>query len=210
MNVNNKKQLPKLSVQFLGLISAFTGIIALLGWILTFPPLTTFGSGFIPMAPSTAVLFLLLGSVIYLHSQFPENRRIFLWGIGISAVCIFVSFVLLLLSSQGVFWGVEHTGFTIEQAPGNIPIGHMSPVTAFGFVLIGVSLIMTLQSSKQPKLVILSFSISCFVIFSISVLFLAYLLENPVFYGGNIIPPALPSRAVISWSGTRRSITRMA
>lgn len=40
------------------------GLIALLGWAVDMPILTTFGGGMIPMAPSTALFFFLSGLAV--------------------------------------------------------------------------------------------------------------------------------------------------
>jgi len=193
VNKRNKNLIPELIVKVCGLITVCIGFIALIGWVFRYPLMTTFSSDYIPMAPSTSFLFLLLGTGIYFHSHFTDNRRIFLWNIGISLFCILTAFTLLTLSLQNIFLELEHPGFSLKHTPGIIPIGHMSSITAICFVISSLSFIIELFSVKHPWFVILTFFISCILIFSACVLFTAYLLEKPIFYGGSIIPPALPT-----------------
>jgi hypothetical protein len=56
-----------------GIATAALGLLVLLGWILQLPLLTSFGANLIPMAPSTALLFILLGIALSLRSRMPQN-----------------------------------------------------------------------------------------------------------------------------------------
>lgn len=76
------KSIQKNEIQYLitlsvlsGMIVAGFGFVALLGWFLQFPLLATFGKDLVPMAPSTAILFVLLGVVLFLYN-FPPTKGI--------------------------------------------------------------------------------------------------------------------------------------
>jgi len=60
--------------QACGALAAGFGLIALLGWILKLPLFASFGLGLIPMAPSTALLFILMGIAIYFQARLTQNR----------------------------------------------------------------------------------------------------------------------------------------
>ncbi len=62
--------------QIWGALAAGFGIAALFGWVAGLPRLSAFVEGKIPMAPSTALLFVLYGSAIFLHASIPENRHV--------------------------------------------------------------------------------------------------------------------------------------
>ncbi len=51
------------------------GLISLIGWISSMPLLSTFRSGFIPMAPSTALLFGLFGIALLLKVLSGDTSR---------------------------------------------------------------------------------------------------------------------------------------
>ena len=53
-----EKRVPVLFTLLFGLLASGVGIIAILGWILGVPVLAGFSYGLIPMAPSTAFLFI--------------------------------------------------------------------------------------------------------------------------------------------------------
>ena len=53
---------------------ACIGLVALMGWILGLPFLASLGPGMIPVAPSTAVLFMLYATAIFLRAHCPSHR----------------------------------------------------------------------------------------------------------------------------------------
>ena len=59
-----EKIFSSMSIQICGALAAVTGIVALLGWILGNLLLASFGSP-VPMAPSTALLFILYGIALF-------------------------------------------------------------------------------------------------------------------------------------------------
>ena len=59
-----------------GALAAILGLIALAGWTLELPVLTSFGPGLIPMAPSNALLFVLFGpAVLYVRQRTESTAR---------------------------------------------------------------------------------------------------------------------------------------
>lgn len=63
---------------------ALAGGITLLGWILSSPFLSSLGSGTIPVAPSTAALFVLYAVALSLRS-FPPQRGTYWTGLAITS-----------------------------------------------------------------------------------------------------------------------------
>ncbi len=186
-----------------GMIASGIGFAALLGWLAGIPLLTTFGSGSIPMAPSTALLFLLFGAGVFLLSRTSPNRAVFRIGMVIGAAGTMAALLLLILSSLGIYSEVEHFGIRTVETFEGAPAGHMSPVTAFCFALVGFSFLASLSAAfGRTRPALASFWSSILVVLSSFVLLLAYILGSPLLYGSGIIPPALPTSLAFLIIGT--------
>ena len=72
--------------QVLGLSSAGLGVVSLLGWILGYPFLSTFGADLIPMAPSTSLLFVVSGVMLFFSSRSQYNRQLRLVAVFILSI----------------------------------------------------------------------------------------------------------------------------
>src|ERR1039458_2547532 len=79
-----------------GILTSALGLLALVGWGLGLPLLANFGVGLIPMAPSTAVLFVLYGAAVCLRARLPLSRRVF-W-ISVAAGCLGTLIALLVFT----------------------------------------------------------------------------------------------------------------
>lgn len=173
-------------------IAAGFGFIALLGWILELPILTSLGPGWIPMAPSTALLFLLYGTAVFFCAGTPLGRGARRIGTAVSSAGALVALLLLVLSLLGIALQAEHLGIAIAGTSNGKPIGHISPLAALCFVLAGMSLLAALWSSPdRPWRAMTGFVSACLLIFASTVFLLAYLFGTPVLYSGKFIPPAL-------------------
>ncbi len=175
-----------------GMLAGAAGAAALLGWIFAIPFLSSLGSGKIPMAPSTAVLFLLYGLVLTFRPKIPLRKGLYWASLSASLLGCLVGLLLLSLSAQRIYLGIETLGFKTEEMVAGVPIGHMSPLTALGFVLAGMGLLLSLSLSPVPR-VWRSFTtmlLSSVVVTLFFVLLLAYLYGDPLLYSGQFIPPA--------------------
>jgi PAS domain S-box-containing protein len=199
---NKEKRFPNVIIQVCGAFTAVTGIVVLLGWGIRLPLLAGFESP-VPMAPSTALLFILYGSAVFFHIRNPLNRKLYWIGMFIGLIGTLVAVLLFFLSYQGIHLNVEHLGIPISGTAGGVPIGHISPLTAFCFVLVGSSFLATLSStSKSPRRTIAGFWLACLIILTSFVLLIAYLLGRPLLYGGVFIPPALSTSLAFMAMGT--------
>ena len=59
-----------------GAITGGAGALILVGWAIGSDALTAMGTGYIPMAPNTALLFALLGSAVLVREVWPASRII--------------------------------------------------------------------------------------------------------------------------------------
>ncbi len=177
--------------RFCGAIAAGFGFLALLGWALEVPFLATFGDDRIPMAPSTAVLFVLYGSVVFLRAHLPLNRLALGIGAAVTFAGALLALLLLILSILGIRPAAELLGFAAPGTLDETPVGHMSPVAASCFLLASLSFLGSLPSSSRRAwpaaaarwIAGLVLAVSC-------LLLLAYLFGKPLFCGGSFIPPA--------------------
>ncbi len=188
------KRFPNTLAQACGALAAGFGFVALLGWILAIPLLSSFGSRLIPMAPSTALLFGLLGCAVFFSARLPHSRTACMTGMAVGAFGVLVGLLLLFLSYQGIYSDVERLGIAIAGQLDGVPIGHMSPVTALSFFLAGLSFLASLSSSAgRPGRATPALGLAFLVIAAHSLFALAYFIGPPLLYGGSFIPPALPT-----------------
>ena len=175
-----------------GALAAGAGSLALLGWGAGLPFLTSLGSGNIPMAPSTALLFFLFGvcAVLFVRPPFGQAGGRIILALGVAG--LLAALWLFVSSMMGIHPQAEHLGMRITGAVNGAPVGHMSPLTAFCFALAGVSLVAALMSApERPSRAVAAFAAGFGVIVISMSLLLAYLYSAPFLYGSGVIPPAL-------------------
>src|SRR3989339_2147579 len=107
-----------------GALAGAFGIVALFGWLAGLPLLATLGSGKIPMAPSTALLFMVFGATIFLHAGMRQSRGVRRMGVACGVSGAVLSLMLLFLSSFDVYMDAEHLGIRITGTLNGAPIGH--------------------------------------------------------------------------------------
>lgn len=179
-----------------GIATAAAGGLALVGWTLGEPFLTSFGSRNIPMAPSTALLFLVFGATLVLSAgRTDDTSRRTVAVIGATSGGA-VALLLLVASLGGLRLRVEHLGFPISGDLQGAPIGFMSPVTAAGFLLAGAALSSNLLSrGPRPGRALAATLAGLVLVTGGGVFVLAYLAGEPLAYGHTFIPPAAPTSA---------------
>ncbi len=165
--------------------------MALVGWASGDLRLASLGSGLIPMAPSTAVLFLLTGTALCARAVRPRHQPTQRAVTFAAALAASASGLLLALSLAGVHLAVVHLGFQAASTVQGAPVGHMSPVTATCFLLASLSTLAA-RGSHRAKIGALLSSASAALLLATSAVFtLAYAYGEPLLYGGRFIPPAL-------------------
>lgn len=183
--------LGRLLVRICALFTAGIGLIAIIGWWIDQPVLASLGSGRIPVAPSTAAMFVLYALAVYLRASLSINRLTYWTGLSLNVAGSLIALGLFILSIQGIQPDVEHLGFTIVNKPGVTPVGHMSPVTAICFLLSSMSYLLSLPALRKRNWAgNLAWWLACCIIATGSLLVLAYLYGTPMFYGSVFIPPA--------------------
>ena len=175
-------------------------VIAVMGLLGYMPGLAMLGSvreGYIPMAPSTAISFIVLAAILLCITlvSVSGTRLIFL-----GALTTLVS-LFGLLEVTGYFVGMD-LNFEDALVPGagylgEIPVARMSYSTGAAFFLAGLALLALLWRHGQShaldsRLGHFGGSLGSLVL-SISLIFcLAYLVGSPLLYGqGTTVPMAL-------------------
>ncbi len=158
------------------------------------PWLASLGESLVPMAPSTALLFILFSGVILLATRGAPGWRQGRMVLGIVLACGMIATTLLVLALNDVHPTIEHLGVTMLDTLGDTPLGHMSPVTAFSFITAAFSLLGRLTASPDRRIrAKISFWLALLLVAGYAMLSLAYLLGTPMLYGGGMIPPAAPT-----------------
>ena len=176
----------------LGVGTVFFGFLSLAEWVFGQPLLSSFGANLKPMAPSTAVLFLCSGLAVCLRARMPLSSRAFRMSVGVGWLGVACALFLFVLACLNIHWEVEHFGLNVSETVAGAPAGHMSPVTAFCFLLASVGF---LASLSQPAIrrwrAVLAFGAVGVLLATSFIFLLAYCFGTPLLYGSGFIPPAL-------------------
>ena len=177
-------------------ITAGIALLAIAGWVLNRWILAQVRAEYIPMAPSTALGFLLLAGAVGLHGDgpIPRVRRWFSMATGI-LVCLFAAFVLVQ-AIAGVDLGLENWLTATSERFGRVPVGRMSPITATNFLVASLALLTLVASTARWDWAHdLAGSLAGGVVTVGLVVLLGYAYDTPLLYGQTIIPVALPTAA---------------
>ncbi|MFC2128354.1 ATP-binding protein [Bacteroidota bacterium] len=170
-------------------------VIGLLGWLSKALLLASFGLKNIPMAPSTAICFILLGSSLLMMLR-PSLAKFWVIVIGVTGISVALYGLLTFVGLNTELPIINYNLLfpNIETLDG-IPIGRMASSTSMLFLLSGISLLFTLaiscrvkQASSWKFWAALSGGI---VLFTGFIFFIAHLINSPLFYVGGGIAMAL-------------------
>lgn len=173
------------------LTAAALGVVALAGWLTGKPRLAALGEDLIPMAPSTAVLFLLYGAILFARARYPEQARLRVVALLVFTGGTLAASVLGLLASTRTYLAVERLGLPMEGTVAGAPVGHMSPLTAGCFLLVGIAALLSRSRRRTHPLVQwTAWSLAILSGLVSTVLLLAYLYGAPLLYHSGFAPPA--------------------
>ena len=170
----------------------FVASLSLIGWIEDKIIFASVFSNFIPIAPSTALLFFILSILLISNYNFEKSR---ITQSVTSPVVFLVALFCLLVLLDYIFnftWDIENIFIANPERFENISTGRMSPITSLLFLFTCLSILAgTKHTSNTIKYIGGSFSLlTCFIAI---VLFIGYLYKAPLLYGSQIIPVALPT-----------------
>jgi hypothetical protein len=175
-----------------GMVTMAFGLLALLGWALGMPRLASFVSGFRPMAPTTALLFLLYGAAICVRARTPLSRSAFRISMVAGWLGTLVALLLFVLFCLGIHCGVEHLGLNTTGTVYGAALGHMSPMTACCFLLASVSFLASLsRSATLPWRTALALVAAGVLLGTCPIFLLTYFFGTPLLYIGRFFSPAI-------------------
>ncbi|MEO8439187.1 MAG: SpoIIE family protein phosphatase [Spartobacteria bacterium] len=165
-------------------LAVFFALLTFVGWISGLSLLASVRARYIPMAPSTALCFSLLGLGLLVHLLRP---RLPLLPRLLSALVLLFAALKLFEFLSGRHFAIDLLFVRNPEMFGNVPTGRMAPLTAFNFIFTALGLLM-LAGPRRESLAggfgALSIIISALVL-------IGYWYGTPLLYGGNIIPVAL-------------------
>ncbi|MEY2488006.1 MAG: phosphoserine phosphatase RsbU/P [Verrucomicrobiota bacterium] len=170
------------------------GLITLIGWISGLSLLASVRAKYIPMAPSSALCFSLLGIGLIVRLGQASLRwlpRLFAIAVLMIAVAKLVEF------AAGFHFGIDTWLVRNPEMFGRVPTGRMAPLTALTFVLTAVGLY-SLTGRESEKWAgafgALATSISAVVL-------VGYWYGTPLLYGGTVIPVAFLTACAFALCG---------
>ncbi len=168
--------------KYLGLATTLFGSLGLFGWKFDYPLLASFRSNYVLMAPLTAILFIIGGSLLLTFTVERLSRAAKLRAVIIS----------ILIGSLGLADALSlflHFNFPLDLSSSC----RMSPVAGLGFCLSGLALLL-LFIKKRNKIFSNAITIlSSAVLICAVAIGVSYLQPPPFLYGTAISPVALPT-----------------
>jgi PAS domain S-box-containing protein len=178
-----------------------TGLIALVGWITGFQVLTQISPRFIPMAPDTALAFVILGILLLTYHQRTARRlpRILMFSLaGIVGVYGLLKALEYPLGADLTFAGFL---FPTREFLGPHAVGRMSPVTGVFLFMSGVAIVSVLAEKYRHRLRMFVGGTGVIVSCAGFLTIYAYLLNAPFLYHGGVIPLAAPTALAFFFLG---------
>jgi signal transduction histidine kinase len=165
-------------------------LLALAAWTSGSLRLASIRAAYIPMAPSTAIGFLLASAVLIgLALDGTTARR--------NAARAAAAFLALLAVIKLIEFFTGIAALNLEAALvaqpgefGRVPLARMSPLTAVAFLLVGLALAALTNDRRTPNLDTAGV-LGGLVSLAGATVALGYIFGAPLLYGGRIIPMAL-------------------
>ncbi len=182
-------------------VTLILGTLAMIGWLTGNHILASFVPGYIPIAPSASLAFILLGGAWYVYARAPSR-----WFTRIYVLVSVLSISLIALLNliqflTGANAGIEEY-FTREVAidPGTYGAGPMSSIAAASFLLICAAMVLLLFAPGYRAGLS---SVLASVVVSVGlVVLLGYLYGTPQLYGEGYRYVALPAGIMFVFLGT--------
>lgn len=180
--------------QACALSTAGIGFVVIIGWLLDIRILHSIRTDYIPMAPSTALVFIIMSGSLFVSTRWASHHPAALFS-KVSAVLIVVFALLMLIQFFiGTDFGIEKMLAGESGTLRGFPVGRMSPVTASAFLLSGLSQLFLLcvpQAPKSGRYLVVIMAVG--VLMTGLAVLTSYLFEAPLLYRGAVIPVALPT-----------------
>lgn len=190
--------LSRLALVSLAVAASVSGIAAL-GWVLGLLLFATISASFIPMAPSTASMFLLISIAGLVYCRWPTRPRLRVLIQLCALVSLSLCLIVLIEFLTGVSLDIESLFLRQPSLFGQVPIGRMSPITAVNFLLAGISLLSLVSTNR--RWMNRAGALGAAVASVGFVIVVGYLFGAPLLYGSTIIPVALTTAIAFVFLG---------
>jgi PAS domain S-box-containing protein len=170
----------------------FIAGLSLVGWLIGKIIIASVFINYIPIAPSSALIFIILSILFLLNNKFEKSRLTQPVEIIVIAVVILFCLNVLLSHLLNLTWDFENIFVKNPANLESVPIGRMSPITSLLFIFISISICGT-GKNRSNKFRYIGGSLSLLACFVSSVLLIGYLYKAPLLYGSQIIPVSLLS-----------------
>ena len=162
------------------------GLLTFAGWISGFSILASVRAKYIPMAPSTALCFSLIGIGVALQL----TRSTLRWFVSLlSAIVFTIACAKLAEFFWGINFGIDAWFVRNPGTFGAVPTGRMSPITAANFIFTAAGLLALAKTRLRRSAGIFG-AVAAAVA---TVVVTGYCYGTPLLYGGTVIPVALPT-----------------
>jgi len=173
------------------LIFIITGL-GLFGWLFGNSIFTSFSLEYIPIAPSSTIIFIALSLMSLLNLNSVKSR---IKQTIVSGSLILIGLYCFLIFLDHVFnfpWDVEKFFISHPERFWNVFQGRMSPISSVLFLFICIG-IWGIRQNSPTKIKYIGGGLSLSVWLLSSVLLIGYMYKAPLLYGSQIIPVALPT-----------------
>jgi PAS domain S-box-containing protein len=173
-----------------GFVMFLSGVLAIFGWLTDIRVLSSISPKYIPMAPSTAFDFIIMGVMLSFNLFKNNNKKI--------KPYILTFTLLVTLSGLLHFLGsIFHLNLTFDQIwnlhnekIGNIQIYKMSHYSGLLFFISGIAILLKYFGKEQKAIVNITGNLGMFIAFAGFIASLGYAFGTPFLYSGNFIPLA--------------------
>ena len=173
-----------------GTAATLLGAMGLLGWTTPWRRLASLVTMSIPMAPSSALAILLLGGTLTLPQRWRSPRL----TAAVSSLVLLLSCVQLLVYALGLPPMLDALFVPVPVLFAGAPTGRMSLWTALGLMVASFSLLLIASTHHRHRALDtagVSLGLAACLLGLLPVL--GYLAGAPLFYGGPVVPIALPT-----------------
>jgi PAS domain S-box-containing protein len=177
-------------ITFSGIIIFLTGILAFTGWLTDIRVISSFHPKYIPLAPSTALVFIIMGGLLSLNLFNSNNKKVkpyvlaFTILITLSGMLHFLSNIFHIDLTYDQIWNLHN------EKIGNIQIYKMSRYTGLLFFISGIALQLKYFGKDHKSTVNIIGNLGMFIAFAGFIASLGYVLGTPFLYSGDFIPLA--------------------
>ncbi|MFN2577493.1 MAG: PAS domain S-box protein [Pyrinomonadaceae bacterium] len=185
--------------QACGVAVILISVAALIGWFVGSTTLKGIRSAYIPMAPNTALVFVLIGLALIIISSISKPFEKFAWVTIAAAAVLVVARMSEYLASLEL--RVDQWIFRFpSNSVGLAPVGKMAFLTVVSFLLLIGSLLLFTSQRRWARGI--GHGLSIVVAFIGATFCLGYLYGAPLMYGGRSIPMALNTAACFMLAGS--------